>query len=248
MPELMDPMAAAFRLEGDNGEAVALIHGFTGVPSHFRPLAGKLNEAGYTVTVPRLAGHGTSPEDLATTTASDWIASAEAAVDRLAGHDRVHLVGISMGGLIAMVLAGRVGAASVTIINSPLIVRNKTLYAAPLSRPFIKKVEWPEPDFGHLDEEMRPYWLPYSGFYTKSAGGLLAILLRASWAARGLDVPSLIIQSRNDESVSPRSARIWRRLLGGDSQLIWLENSLHNALLDKERDQIAAAVLARLEA
>ena len=91
MPELMDPLAAAFRLDGSNGEAVVLIHGHTGNPAHFRPLAAELHSAGFTVTVPRLAGHGTTMEDMATTHACDWVASARSAVDDVADHSRIHL-------------------------------------------------------------------------------------------------------------------------------------------------------------
>ena len=57
--ELMDSLAAAFRFDGSNGEAVVLIHGFTGVPAHFRPMAHVLDDAGYGVAVPRFTGHGT---------------------------------------------------------------------------------------------------------------------------------------------------------------------------------------------
>lgn len=246
MSELLDPLAAAFRLEGSNGEAVVLVHGHTGNPAHFRPLAAELNSAGFTVTVPRLAGHGTSMEDMATTGARDWLASAQSAADSVAGHDRVHLAGLSMGGLISVVLATRIGAATVTTINSPLLVRNKTLYAAPVARFFVRKVEWPDTGTPDLDDEVRPYWLTYPGFYTSTAVGLLSIMGRAVIAARRLKIPSLVIQSRTDETVDPRSANILHRLLGAQSELVWLENSLHMALLDRERDRITAAVLEQI--
>ncbi len=91
MVALLDPLAAAFRLEGSNGEAVVLIHGYTGTPAHFRPSAKELNAAGFTVVAPRLAGHGTSMEDMATTTARDWVESAQQAVATVSDHDRLHL-------------------------------------------------------------------------------------------------------------------------------------------------------------
>lgn len=243
MPELMDPLAAAFRLDGSNGEAVVLIHGHTGNPAHFRPLAAELNSAGFTVTVPRLAGHGTTMEDMATTGACDWIASARSAVDDVADHSRVHLAGLSMGGLISLVLAGRVGAATVTTINSPVVVRDKALYTAPVARFFVKKVEWPDQGTPDIDEEVRPYWLTYPGFYTSTAVGLLWLMSRAVYAAQRLRIPSLVIQSHTDETVDPRSARILHRLLGRQSRLVWLDNSLHMAPLDRERDKISAALL-----
>ena len=245
MTELMDPLAAAFRHEGTNDQAVVLVHGFTGVPSHFRPLAAALNQAGYTVVVPRLAGHGTSMEHMEETGPADWIASAREAVAEVSSHKRVHIGGLSMGGLISLILAGEVGAATVTTINSPVVVRDKTLYAAPLGRFLLKKVMWPNADVPDLDDEVRPYWLTYPGFYTNNAVGLLSIGRRAVLSARKLEVPSLVIQSRTDESVSPRSARILKRLLGEECDLVWLENSLHVAVLDRERHRITAAMLER---
>ena len=237
----MDPLAAEFRLEGTNGEAVVLIHGFTGVPSHFRPLAHELNEAGWTVNVPRLAGHGTSMEDLATTGPEDWIESARRAVAEVSDHSRIHVAGLSMGGLISLILADEVGAATVATIDSPIIVRDKTFYLAPVARYFMEKVTWDEEAVPDLDEEVQPYWLTYPGFYMTNAVGLMSIMTRGVLAARSLDIPSLVVQSLADETVSPSSARILARMLGRGNRLVWLEDSLHVAVLDNERDTIADA-------
>ncbi len=246
MPELMDPLAAAFEASGTNGEAVVLIHGFTGTPAHFRPLATVLHERGYSVSVPRLAGHGTRMQDLERTSADDWIASAAAATSAVSDHQRVHLVGLSMGGLIGLLLAERTGAASVTTINSPVLVRDPTLYLTPIAHRFRPVVEWPDDGAPDLDEEMTAYWITYAGFPTRAAAQLVTIMRRGLMAARRLDRPSLVVQSRTDESVHPVSGRILRRALGRRSRLVWLRRSLHVATLDRERDAIEHAVVARL--
>ena len=243
--QLMDPFAAAFRLDGTKGEAVVLIHGFTGVPAHFRPLATTLNEAGYTVNVPRLVGHGTNIADLATTRGKDWIESARQAVIEVSDHERVHLAGLSMGGLISLLLAQPSGAATVTTINSPVIVRDKRFYLAPVVRYFVHEMEWAEAETPDLDPEVQQYWLPYPGLPTRSAADLLRIMRRALWAARRLEVPTLVVQSRVDEIVSPRSGKILATLLGDACRLVWLDNSIHCAVLDRQRDSIAAAMLQR---
>ena len=246
MPELMNPLAAGFRLDGTNGEAVVLVHGFTGVPAHFRPLGGALNAHGYTVVAPRLAGHGTSLTDLATTGPADWITSARRATAEVGDHDRIHLAGLSMGGLISILLAGPTGAATVTTINSPIIVRDKRLYVAPLARYCIREVAWFELVAPHLDAEVQQYWMPYPGFTTRGAAGLLLIGRRALRAARRLELPALVIQSRTDETVDPRSARVLARALGKQARLVWLEDSIHVAILDRDRDKIAATMLGHL--
>jgi carboxylesterase len=243
----MDPLCAPFRLEGNNGEAVVLIHGFTGSPAHWRLLAPRLAAAGYTVVVPRLPGHGTSMEDLATTGAADWIGAAREAAGSVASHRRVHLAGLSMGGLIAILLAGPTAAATVTTVNSPLRFRNKQMYLTPLAHRVRPVVVWPEQDLPDLDPEARPLWAcTYQGFPTRTAADLLRISRRARRAARRLRRPSLVIQSKTDETVDPVSGRLLARALGTQCRLVWLERSLHNALLDHERDVIEQALLERI--
>ena len=248
MAELVDALAAGFRLDGNNQEAVVLVHGFTGVPAHFRPLAARLHEAGYTVIAPRLAGHGTSIADLATTRGRDWVESARQAVIEVSDHKRLHLAGLSMGGLISLLLAGESRASTVTTINSPIVVREKQFYAAPLIRYFRPRFDWKESDPPDLEPELMRYWLPYHGFPTRGAADLFAIGRRAVWAARKLDIPSLVVQSRTDETVDPRSAKILAQLLGDGCTILWLEDSLHVAVLDHERDRITAAMLEHFSA
>ena len=85
---------------------VLLLHGFTGSPWEIRPIADRLVEGGYSVATPLLAGHGTRLGALQQTTWRDWLASARDAIGWLESHvERVHLVGLSMGGLLAMLLS-----------------------------------------------------------------------------------------------------------------------------------------------
>lgn len=244
MTELLDPVAAPFRYDGSNGEAAVLAHGFTGVPAHFRPMGEFLASKGYTVVAPLLAGHGTSIADMAETGPDDWIESVRAAHRSVAAdHDRVHLVGLSMGGLISIVVGSEVGAASISTINSPVAFRDKKIYFAWLAHPFQPEVHWPEEDPPDLDEEVRPYWLTYPGFPTKASVGLLSISRRARRAARDVRCPALVVQSLADESVDPRSGSILAHALGDETRLVWLRTSRHNALLDRERHVIHQAVL-----
>jgi carboxylesterase len=68
---------------GPNG--VLVLHGFTGNPGSMRGIAEAMVEAGFTVEMPLLPGHGTSVEDMVDTGWDDWLAAAEAAYQRLAG-------------------------------------------------------------------------------------------------------------------------------------------------------------------
>jgi carboxylesterase len=64
------PGAEAYaRREGRTG--VLLCHGFTGSPQSLRPWAEYLADAGLSVSLPRLPGHGTTWQEMARTRAED---------------------------------------------------------------------------------------------------------------------------------------------------------------------------------
>ncbi len=246
MARYLHPHAAPYAADASGPDAVVLVHGFTGSPAHLRPLAEELHAQGYSVRVPLLAGHGTEPGHLRYVKATDWVASARAAVDEVRDHGRVHLAGLSMGGLISLVLADEVGATSICTINTPLVVRDKRTYVAPLASRLMPQVSWPEqqPD---IEPAMVPYWQGYESFPTRSSAGLVTLIGRAVPAARALDLPALVVQSRTDETVDPRSADLLAGLLGARATQVWLEHSLHIATLDRERHRITEALLDHLE-
>ena len=84
------------------------------------------------------------------------------------------------------------------------------------------------------------------GAPTTAVADLMSISRRAVRAARTLRRPSLVIQSKTDPVVHPSSGIILHRVLGEESWLVWLERSIHNSLLDRERHVIHDAVLARI--
>jgi carboxylesterase len=249
--DYFDPLVAPFRWDGTNGRAVVLVHGFTGTAAHFRLLGRFLNERGYTAHAPLLAGHGTTIEAMARTDKYDWIESVRQAVASVAeDHDEVHLVGLSLGGLLSLVVAGegseRSSVASVSTINSPIRFRNARTYAAPFLHRVTPMVSWREAQPPPLSEEARPLWLTYSGFPTKALAELVAVSRLALDAAGRLSIPSLTIQSRADATVKPVSGELLADALGAGNRLVWLERSIHNALLDGERHIVHHAVLDRI--
>jgi carboxylesterase len=242
----MHPLAAPFRFEGDRPESVLLLHGWTGSPAHMRDLGQRLNDAGYTVVGPLLAGHGTTLDDMATTGWRDWLGSAaEPAMDILEGGDTLHLVGLSMGGIISLLLATSLDAASVTTINAPLLVRDRRSYLAGLYRGS-KRIEHAEPPVA-APPEMRKYQQQYNGTPLGTAAELADLIRAARRSLSKVTCPALIIQSKTDETVRPKSATIIYDGLGSaDKGIVWLECSRHVAVVDVEREAIAASILEHL--
>jgi carboxylesterase len=245
MTDLFHPLAAPFQLPGDNGEAVVVIHGFTGIPGHWRLAAEVLNQHGYTVIAPLLPGHGTTMSDMERHGAADWLRAVVDAALAVRDHRRVHLAGLSLGGLLAILAAGPTNAATISTISAPLRFRHKSIYLAPFLHHFRPYTPWP-PSPPLSEPETADLFLTYPGFPTKRAADLLVVARHARKTARRLRRPGLVVQSAADETVDPRSGIKLARLLGPGTQTLWLTSSRHNALLDKERDLIHAALLKRI--
>lgn len=231
------------RREGTSGEAVVLIHGFSGHPGHWLPMADVLHARGHTVVAPRLPGHGTSPRDLATVCAEDWLVAAGDAAASVRHHRRVHLVGLSMGGMLAILLARPTAAYTISTINAPVRTKDRKVPLAPLARHFLTETDaaWvpcPDPDLAHL-------WSPYPTHPLSAVSELVQVVRRGWREARTLRRPALVIQSRNDETVAPVSGPMLARRLDGD--LVWLDRCRHNALLDPARHLVHEALIAHVE-
>ena len=240
-------MASRFRLDGDHPDAVLMLHGWTGSPAHFRLAADFLHGHSYTVLVPRLEGHGTSVHDMAGTGWKDWVESALEAFLELAGsHDRVHVVGLSMGGIIGLLLAATNPVASITTINAPQRLHAKRARMARLmrgSRRIHRREPRPVPR-----GDAAQYWIQYESSPLGTVSDLLDLIDAAGRALPLIRAPAVVIQSRGDETVHPESAGILYAGLGSlEKRIVWLERSRHVALLDDERDLIHSAILGQLE-
>ena len=86
--------------------AVVLVHGLTDSPYSLRHIARRYRAHGYVSVAIRLPGHGTVPSGLAEVEWEDWLAATRLAVRearrRIGPTRRLHLVGFSNGGALAM--------------------------------------------------------------------------------------------------------------------------------------------------
>jgi carboxylesterase len=115
------PGAEPYSATGDARGALVL-HGFTSNPQSMRGLALALADAGLSVEMPLLPGHGTELSDMLPTRWEDWSDAAEAAYTGLAARsDGVVVVGLSMGGMLSVWLAERhPEIAGIAVVN-PLL-------------------------------------------------------------------------------------------------------------------------------
>ncbi len=240
----MHPYADSYRVEGDKPDAFLMLHGWTGSPAHFRLAAEFLNARGYTAYLPRLEGHGTSIQHMQETTWKDWVRSALEALYELSDYERVHVVGLSMGGIIGLLLSATNDVASITTINSPQRLHSRRAWMARLFRGS-KRIDRGEPSevpYGEAAE----YWVHYNDSPVGMVADLLDLMDAAERSLPRITAPAVIIQSRADETVHPDSAQIlYDGLSSVDKRIVWLERSRHVALLDAERDRIHREILAQ---
>jgi carboxylesterase len=245
MSELMHPLAASFRLDGARADAFLMLHGWTGSPAHFRPTARFVNDQGFTVSVPRLAGHGTSVHDMAGTGWKDWVRSALEGLHDLSEYERIHVVGLSMGGVIGLLLGATCEVASVTTINAPQRLHDRRTWMSRLYRGSrkIRPGERGDPPPGEAAE----FWVQYEDSPVGTVPDLLDLMEAARRALPRIRVPVVIIQSKADETVHHTSAEtIYDGLASRQKRIVWLERSRHVALLDAESDRIHIEIVSQV--
>ena len=130
------PGAEPYTADG-GPHGVLLCHGFTGSPAALRPWAEHLAGQGYTVRLPRLPGHGTTWQEMNSTTWRQWYDEVDGALTDLRGRcDWVAVAGLSMGGALALRLAEQraddVGA--VVVVNPAIGLKRLDLKLLPLLR------------------------------------------------------------------------------------------------------------------
>lgn len=120
-------------LEGGS-TGVLLSHGFTGSPASMVPWGRDLAARGYTVSVPRLPGHGTTWKEMNTTGWENWYGELDTALTALKSNcDQVVVAGLSMGGCLALRLAQvrHDDVDAVVLVNPAIALKNFALRLVP---------------------------------------------------------------------------------------------------------------------
>jgi carboxylesterase len=204
-----------------------LLHGFTASPIEMKQLADYLYAQGFTVSVPLLPGHGTHPEDLNRVQFSDWVQTAEDAVEALKiSCDHVFIGGESMGGLIALRVAELHPELAGALLYSPA-VKVSNIWAALIARYFIK----------YLKKTSNGESLIWSGYNVYPTGGAAEMHKLQAIVARELNkitIPVLLFMSKTDTMVPQKVTEIIRNSVSSPIvEAYTFTDSDHCILLDK---------------
>lgn len=202
-----EELTQPFFLPGGD-HAILLTHGFTSTPASVLPLARLLNEAGYTVMGIRLKGHGTVMEDMLKANWRDWLRQEKEAMEKLKKeYATVTAAGLSMGGVLSLLAAERMGADSCVAISAPMKVHTPGMSVAKVLA-IIKPTVSFRSHGPAAPTLMKDYAMGYRTFPTKSSGDLHHLMMMARSGLKKICCPLLVIQSTGDRTIRQESAGI----------------------------------------
>lgn len=228
-----------------------LIHGFTGAPTDLGQLAERLQATGHEVYSPTLAGHGGSRFDLERVSWLDWIHSAEKElVALLKQHPQVHLIGFSMGGLIATYLANkyRDRIRSLTLLSTPIYTINPKQLFKSIAEAIQKSMR-SHPSGLRQEEDVQRYLAKVKSTPVRSLVHFRRLVQTVKPLMEEIEMPLLVVQGELDDLVEARSATyIFESARSDIKHLAMYPQSRHMICVDCEAEQVMAEVLRFLDA
>jgi len=236
------PGAEPYFHEG-GAQGVLVLHGFTGNPSSVRSLAERFAQVGYTVLLPRLPGHGTSIEDMMTTTWQDWSGAALAAYDELAAMcAHVVVAGLSMGGGLAALIAEQRPVAGAVLIN-PLV----TAPGPEMNEGLRQLLEAGVETVDSIGSDVKKEGVAESSYSATPLGCVVSLFEGIKDVEANLnkiEAPCLVLSSREDHVVTTDNGDALMQNVAGPIERLWLEDSFHVATIDNEQDLVESSALA----
>ena len=234
--------AEARSVEG-NGLGALVLHGFTGNPSSMRPVADAFEAAGWSVALPRLPGHGTTFEEMLTTSYPDWRGEGDSAWQRLVDRtDQQVVVGLSMGGTLTAEVAARHEPAGAVFINAacaPLAAEMREGATALLDAG-----ETVMPGIGSDSAKEGVVESAYAETPLQPLLDLAAAVDALQARLADISCPVLILTSPEDHVVPAASSDHLASAVSGPVRRVSLDRSYHVATLDHDAQVILDETLA----
>ncbi len=227
-----NPEHEPFFWQRDQGHGALLLHGFAGTPAELRGVGQLLYDGGWSVHAPLLPGFGPAIETLASRTYREWLECAANAFDQLRrSHRKVLLVGNSMGGALALVLAqsaevsGLIVAAPFTRLTAPwprclwpvicrLVPYFKPFERADMASPDVQRLVRRIFDGGDVNDPAVESFVRNITVPTRAVDQVRRLGRLALRAAPDLKIPTLILQGRVDRVVAPQTTRALVKRMG----------------------------------
>jgi carboxylesterase len=244
--------AESFTLERPHAPAVLLLHGAGDTPQTLRYLAASLHSRGFHVSAPLLPGHGRSIADFARIRADQLIAAARENLRNLrADHSWVGVIGLSMGGALAVQIAAESPDLPALGLVAPYLTMPRDIDRAArlawlwgIVVPVVRSAN----GISVLDPEERERSLGYGVFTAAGLRALRTTARRGFAALPRVAAPTLMIQSREDNRISVADAeRVFARLGAKEKRLQWITGAAHVITVDYGRDVVIASLASWME-
>ena len=208
---------------------------------------------GLWVYVPRLKGHGTSPDDLAIRSFRDWQASVDVGYALMASACRkVVAGGISTGAGLALDLTARVGGvAGVFAVCPPLKLQDFSSRLVPAVDVWnrlmkIVRLDGVKKEFVENHPEN-----PHINYLRNPISGVRELerfMAALEPQLPAIDVPTLVVQADGDPVVAPTgSQRVFRLLGAAEKAYLLLNFDRHGILLGEGAERVHRAIGAFVE-
>lgn len=233
---------------GSGSVGVVLCHGFTGSPVSMRPWAEHLLGAGFRVSLPRLPGHGTSWQELNRTPWTAWYAEVDRAFAELSGVcSQVFVVGLSMGGTLALRLAEQHGAAvaGLVVVNPALRIADPRMRVLPVLQLVMPSLAAIAGDIAKTAEDDAIDEGAYPRTPLRALHSQTKMWRDVRRNLGRVDQPLLVYRSAQDHVVDPSSLALLRAgVSSADVAYVTLVRSYHVATLDHEAEEIFSGSVA----
>ena len=231
--------------EGSHG--ALLLHGFGDTPQTLARLAARLRSGGYGVYAPLLPGHGRTMDAFRKSNADEWAEAAKTAYAQVRSrHRSVSVVGLSMGGALAVALTADVQEVRALALIAPYIEMPRMLRAAAATHwlwgGFAGEISAQNPR-SIRDPIEREKSLAYGSVTGSALYQLLRVVRRARKSLPAISTPTLLVQSREDPRCTPAGAE-WAmtRIAARDKKLVWTEGAGHVITVDYGRERVYTEV------
>lgn len=218
-----------------------------------------LNQQGYSCLGIRLAGHGTSPEDMIRSRWTDWTASVEDGYNLLRGStDRIFLAGLSMGGVLSLFMSTRLDVAGVVAMSTPYqLPRDEKNYSPGYIELYSRFVKFmpkttEQPGATWFDKEAFSSHVSYPQNPIRSIAEMKRLILQMQAALQNVTNPVLLIHSQNDKYVLPENVeRLFDGLANASEKTkVYVHEAGHVVTRDAARHEVfehALRFIQRLE-
>jgi carboxylesterase len=242
------PGAEGFTLEGRTDRALLMLHGFGDTPQTLRYLGGRLHAEGFTVHVPLLPGHGRGLRDFASASAEDYADTARRELASLrARAPWVGVIGLSMGGAIAAKVVAESADVRVLVLLAPYLTPPRAVTLVGRTAPFWSVITpyfaGRSGDASVHDPVARDSSYAYGMFPPRAVRALCTTAAAGRRALPSITVPTLVVNSREDNRIPLALAETATASLAGPTERRWVTGCGHVITVDYCRDVVANLVL-----